>query len=84
MTKTDGEAECEFRLGIVTEISEAFDDLPILSRLEFAKNVMFSRDGDKTAVPVDPVSMIVTEVLSGVIDILKKHPAAAKLRGLDL
>jgi hypothetical protein len=83
MNDHDSEIEIERNLSIVREVSEALAELPILARLEFAKNVMLNRDGDKGMLPLDPVSAIVTEVLNGVIDVLKKHPQAAKLRTLD-
>ena len=58
----------------------ALDDLPILARLEFAKNLVFDRGGDKDNLPQDPILVIATDVLTSVIDVLKKHPAAANLR----
>jgi hypothetical protein len=60
-------------------VTLALGDLPILARLEFARNMIFGRGGDKHSTP-DPVLVVATDVLSGVIEVLKKHPAAANLR----
>jgi hypothetical protein len=43
---SDLDAQIELNLRIIREVSEAMTELPILARLEFAKNVMFNRDGD--------------------------------------
>lgn len=58
----------------------AMDDLPILERLQFAKNLIFDKGGDGASVPQDPTLVVATEVITGVIQVLKAHPRAAKLR----
>jgi hypothetical protein len=60
-------------------VTLACDDLPILARLEFARNLVFGRGGDKDSNP-DPVLLVATGVLTGVIEVLKKHSSAANLR----
>lgn len=70
-------------LRLIARVASAFDDLPIVARIEFAKNLVFDRDGDKHSLPADgpqsAVSILAVEILDGVIEVLKAHPAAAKL-----
>jgi hypothetical protein len=61
-------------------VKDAMDDLPILSRLEFVKNLIFDKGGNRAGVPQDTVLVTACDVLDGVIDVLKKHPRAARLR----
>jgi hypothetical protein len=58
----------------------ALNDLPILARLEFAKNMVFHVGGDKNGLPQDLVLIAVHDVLDDIAEVLKKHPAAAQLR----
>jgi hypothetical protein len=60
-------------------LTAALDDLPILSQLEFARNLVFSRGGDKNSNP-DPALVIAADVLADVIEVLKRNPKAANLR----
>ena len=66
--------------GLVATTISALNDLPIISRLEFAKNMIFDRGGDRHSIPQDPVLIVVNDVLADVIKVLDKHPQAAQLR----
>jgi len=59
---------------------DALNDLPILARLEFVKNVIFGSGGNKDGLPQNPVLILAHDVLSDIIEVLKKHPTAAGLR----
>jgi hypothetical protein len=52
----------------------AMDSLPVVARLEFVKNLIFDRGGSKDSAPQDPGLVIASEVLRGVIGVLRKHP----------
>ena len=65
--------------GTVKSVTLALDDLPILARLEFARNLVFGRGGDRNSDP-DPLLVIATDVLNDVIEVLKNNAAAANLR----
>lgn len=65
---------------LVIATVSALRDLPILSRLEFAKNMILERGGDRHSWPQDPVLIVVNDVLAEAIEALKKNPLAAQLR----
>jgi len=65
---------------VIAATIAALDDLPIISRLEFAKNLVFDNGGDRHRLPQDPVLIVVNDTLADVIEVLKKHPPAAQLR----
>jgi hypothetical protein len=65
---------------IAQRMADATDDLPILSRVEFAKNLIFDHGGDRNNLPQDPILITAVEVLSGVIQVLRANPTAASLR----
>jgi hypothetical protein len=65
---------------LVHEVTFALNDLPILSRLEFAKNLLMGNGGDRHSLPQVPGLVIAHEVITEVIAVLKKHPTAAQLR----
>ncbi len=61
--------------------------LPVLARLEFVRNLIFSRYGSTQHIPIgdqslpqDPIMEGTVDILDGIIDVLKRHPRAAKLR----
>jgi hypothetical protein len=62
------------RPGISQSVVRALDDLPVLERLKFVKNLIFDHGGAKESVPQDPVLVVATEVLSEVIVELEKGP----------
>lgn len=57
----------------------AMNTLPILARLEFVKNIIFDRGGSRSSDPQEEVLIIATEVLDGVIEVLKKNQTVAQL-----
>jgi hypothetical protein len=65
---------------IVHEVTSALNDLPILARLEFAKNLLMGNGGDRHSLPQLPGLVIAHEVVTDVIRVLEKHTAAAQLR----
>jgi hypothetical protein len=65
---------------LITEVINALSDLPILARLEFAQNLLFSNGGNKEALRPNAELIIAFDVLGGVIDVLEKHPSPAQLR----
>jgi hypothetical protein len=65
---------------VARELMLGFENLPILERLEFAKNLLLSRGGDPDSVPVDPLLVAVSDVVIGVIEVLRAHPDAGRLR----
>jgi hypothetical protein len=68
----------------VCDIVRAMKNVPIISQLEFAKNLLFDHGGDRGSAPQDPVAVAATEIIEGVIEVLRKHPRAARLRRPDL
>ncbi len=67
-------------VGLLEATVSALDSLPILARLEFVKNLIFDRGGDKHCHSKDLVLVAAATVLDGVITVLKKHPDSAGLR----
>jgi hypothetical protein len=67
-----------FRLA--ADIVFALDDLPILERLEIAKNLVEANGGHKHAAGSNFQLMVVYDILGDVIKVLERHPTAAKLR----
>jgi len=65
---------------LIMEVVDAMNDLTILARLEFAKNIVFGNGGNKGGYPQNPALILAHDVLSDVIDVLKKHPKAGGLR----
>jgi hypothetical protein len=61
----------------------ALNNLPILTRLEFAANLVFDRGGDRSGLPVDWHAVLLNDILRGVIGVLKTHPEAAGLERPD-
>lgn len=62
---------------------DAMRGLPILTRLEFAANLVFDRGGDRNGEPRDWHAVLLNDVLCGVIGVLKTHPEAAELKRPD-
>ena len=60
--------------------AKAMYDLTIISRLEFVRNLIFDKGGDGNSIPQDATLVAATDILDGVIDVLIKHPRAARLR----
>jgi hypothetical protein len=74
------DADIEKRIhDLVIAAGCAIDDLPILARLEFAKNIVTQNGEDKNHAEREPALVLAVDVLNGVIDVLKTSPAA-KLR----
>ena len=69
---------------ISKDIVHALNDLPILARLEFVKNIIFDRGGSRDVAPRDEMLVIATEVLRDVINVLRDHPTAAQLHKPNL
>jgi hypothetical protein len=65
---------------LTEEVVDALNDLPILGRLEFAQNLLFSNGGNKDALRPQAALILIYQVIGDVIKVLDKHPAAAKLR----
>ena len=77
MTKASETREEE----LSTRVSRAMDDLPILARVEFVKNIIFDRGGSRDSYPHDETLVIATDVLDGVVEILRKNRVVAQFRG---
>jgi hypothetical protein len=87
MTKDDEQqnnAEREAMDNFSKEVVVALNNLPILTRLEFAKNLLDAKGGHKDAIDPNHQLIVVSDVLSEVIRVLEKHPSAAGLRTTDL
>jgi hypothetical protein len=65
---------------LTKSVVRALDDLPLLARLEFVRNIILNRGGDEASTPQDSVLVTATKVLNGTIEILRAHPQAAGLR----
>jgi hypothetical protein len=65
---------------IVIGEAEHLNQLPMIERLENVKNMLFDDGGDKDSTPCDPSKAIAVEVLSEVIQELKRSPALRKSR----
>lgn len=61
-------------------VVRAMNDLPILARLEFVKNIIFDRGGSRGQDPQEEALIIAADVLGGIIKVLRANPAAAQLR----
>lgn len=58
----------------------AINNLPVLERLEFAKNIIFDNGGDKHSIPQDAALITANEVLDGVIKELRSKPTPPRLK----
>jgi hypothetical protein len=58
----------------------AMDELPIIARLEFVKNIVTQNGGDKNDETYKPALALAGDVLMGVIDVLRAHKSAGQLR----
>jgi hypothetical protein len=58
----------------------AMDDLPIIERLRFVKNLVCDRRGETGDTETDAILRMVEGIVDGVIEVLKKNPRAAQLR----
>jgi hypothetical protein len=65
----------------IEELVAAFDDLPILARLEFVSNVISNRVGDARVPSHDKSLATAGGVLDGAIRILRTVAAVDDLRG---
>ncbi len=65
---------------IIEEITCAFEDLTVLARLEFAKNLICKRNGEPGDASFDPFLATAEELLSGVIKVLRTVPKVGALR----
>jgi hypothetical protein len=61
-------------------VVRAMNDLPILARLEFVKNIIFDRGGSRGQDTQEEVLIIAADVLGGVIEDLKANHTVAQLR----
>jgi hypothetical protein len=68
-------------LEAVNGLASAMYDLPILARLEFARNLVESHGGTRDAVKMVPQLVVATEVLNDIIEVVKARPRIAKLAG---
>jgi hypothetical protein len=59
-------------------VIDAFTDMPILSRLEFVKNLLVGHGGERRNVESDPALVIATEILKETIDVVKDWPKMTK------
>lgn len=64
-------------------VAHGLDDLPILARLEMAKNLVCDNGGEDGEGPLNPVCVLVGKILRDVIEVLGDHPEAAQLRRPD-
>jgi hypothetical protein len=64
---------------LASSIASAFDDLPVVARLRFVKNLIFDHGGDKISVPKDSKLVLSVEILTSVIDDLEKGPVGSRL-----
>ena len=55
----------------VKEVLLAINDLPILARLEFAQNLLFSNGGCKDALEPNAVLILVHDVIGDVVKVLE-------------
>jgi hypothetical protein len=60
-------------------LADAMSDLPILARLRFVENILFSRGGLRGGHPHDASMVIAAEILGSAIRVLEANPAAAQL-----
>lgn len=65
---------------IVDQITRACEALPILSRLEFAKNLICNKIGEPGDASFDPLLGTAEELLAGVIRVLMTVRTVAELR----
>lgn len=63
------------------DVTRAMNNLPIISRLEFAKNLIADHGGERDLLPQDAVLVAAAEILGEVIEVLRQHPRLARLRG---
>lgn len=73
----DGDEKIELP---VDDVINAINDLPILERLEIARNLLLRSGGSKDALEPNAVMVFVHDLIHDVIKVLDKHPRAAKLR----
>jgi len=69
------------------EVVRSMNDLPIIARIQFARNVLLDRGGNRGAdadVKYDPLLQVAAEVLAGVKEVLRQNPQAAVLGSIDL
>ena len=64
---------------LIMATASAMDNLPIIYRLEFVKNLIFDKGGDANGLPNDGVLILAFDVLNDVIDVLRKTPKVAQL-----
>ncbi|MGD9728936.1 MAG: hypothetical protein AB7V39_21495 [Nitrospiraceae bacterium] len=69
---------------IINSHANALDDLPIVERLLFVKNLITDRKGETNIAENDMMIEMATRVLSDVISVLKKNIRAANLRDNNL
>lgn len=62
------------------ELVDAFDDLPVLARLEYASNLVCTRAGDPGDNKFDPALWVAGNLLNGTIKVLRAVPNAANIR----
>jgi len=77
---TDDEDEPKPEPATMKATIAALNNLPILARLEFVANLLFDHGGSRESSPRDWHVVTATEVLDGVISVLKTQPQAAQLR----
>ena len=62
------------------EVAQGFDNLPIVTRLEFISNVLCNRAGRASDPHYDPALLTLVEILEGTMDILRTVPNIDRLR----
>ncbi len=62
------------------ELVLGFEDLPVLARLEYARNLVCTRAGDPNDNTLDPLLTIAADMLADVIKVLRTVPRVAQLR----
>lgn len=78
--KTEAELLKELEDHVVTarSVVEAFEDVPIVYRLQFVKMIVLGRGGEMASVPNDPALIVAAQMLDRIIDMMERHPAMAK------
>jgi hypothetical protein len=61
----------------------ALGDLPIIEQLNFAESLLLSRGGSRQSEPADAILITAAEAVRSVMNIIKRHPEAAKLTASD-
>ena len=66
------------------KVVEAVDELPVMARLQFVKNLLLDHGGAKECVSKDSVLVLSVEVLAGAIAELDRRPVGLRPAGHTL